>query len=321
MNGSELGTRAMRVASVVLLVVLLILPSSFTPASLKAAPAGPPELRYIDVHAHLLKDWEIAVRQGGSPPPPGTPPCSRASAVASALSVMDQLGIEQSVIMPTANPDAVNFPCDHESLTTIVSEHPDRVAFLGGAATLMPLFFTNGTASEFEAKALAVLRDGAHGFGEMTAEHFSLQPDHPYVNVSPDHPLFLLLADIAARYDVVIDLHMEAIPFNMQFPFPQPEPPNARPNPPNLTANIEAFERLLAHNRKARIVWDHAGWDLTGQLTVDLMRRLLAAHSNLYMNIKISRSSLGSGNFLGPNSPLDPVDSNYRLSLEWLALL
>jgi len=58
------------------------------------------------------------------------------------------------------------------------------------------------------------------------------------------------------------------------------------PNPANLKENITAFERLLDHNPAARIVWVHAGWDLTGERTVPLMRSLLERHPNLYMSIK-----------------------------------
>jgi predicted TIM-barrel fold metal-dependent hydrolase len=47
---------------------------------------------------------------------------------------------------------------------------------------------------------------------------------------------------------------------------------------------------LLEHNRNARIVWQHAGWDLTGERTVMLMRSLLTKHPNLYMAIKLDES-------------------------------
>jgi len=53
------------------------------------------------------------------------------------------------------------------------------------------------------------------------------------------------------------------------------------PNPASLHENITAFRRLLDHNPRARIVWVHAGWDLTGERTVALMRSLLEAHRNL----------------------------------------
>ena len=56
---------------------------------------------------------------------------------------------------------------------------------------------------------------------------------------------------------------------------PLPSHLKSPPNPPRLHANIAAFERLLAHNPRAKIIWDHAGWDNTGYRTADLCRRLL----------------------------------------------
>ena len=83
-------------------------------------------------------------------------------------------------------------------------------------------------------------------------------------------------------------------------------------NPERLKENISGFERLLAHNREARIVWAHGGWDLTGERTVALMRSLLERHPNLHMSIKLDpRGPQGT-------SPLTP---DGMLRAEWLALL
>ena len=128
---------------------------------------------------------------------------------------------------------------------------------------------------------------GAIGFGEMTAEHLSRRPGHPYVAAPPDHPLFLLLADIAAENDIPIDLHMEALPRDLA----RPDTLSAT-NPDTLNANIARLERLLVHNPKARIVWAHAGWDNTGERTPVIMRRLLQAHPNLYMSLKLAGGAL-----------------------------
>lgn len=53
-----------------------------------------------------------------------------------------------------------------------------------------------------------------------------------------------------------IDIHMEAVPDDMPLPLGL----NPSHNPGILKANISAFERLLSHNRKAKIIWAHAGW-------------------------------------------------------------
>lgn len=76
--------------------------------------------------------------------------------------------------------------------------------------------------------------------------------------------------------------------------------------------NISGLERLLAHNRNAVIVWAHAGWDLTGERTVPLMRSLLGKHPNLCMSIKLDEH--GSPR----TAPFDP-DGGLRPG--WLALL
>jgi len=105
-----------------------------------------------------------------------------------------------------------------------------------------------------------------------------------------------------------IDLHMEAVPQDMPFPARRA----AGRNPENLRENISGLERLLEHNRNARIVWAHAGRDLTRERTVPLMRSLLEKHPNLYMSVKLSAR--------GPQytSPFNQYD---ELRPGWLAML
>jgi len=153
--------------------------------------------------------------------------------------------------------------------------------------------------TKFRESAEALLHMGAAGFGEMAAEHFA--GGTPYQFAPPDHPLFLLLADIAARHDVPIDMHMEAVPRAMALP---PDL-NSPPNPAQLHENISAFERLLAHNPRAKIIWAHLGSDGTGYRTPDLCRRLLQKHSNLYMEIKLDPKAPGK-NFLMAGEKIKP---------------
>jgi hypothetical protein len=156
------------------------------------------------------------------------------------------------------------------------------------------------------------------GFGEMAALHFAKGKEgQDFISAPPDHTLFLKLADIAANNNVVIDLHMEAVPCVVSTDegcgIPLPQELSSFPNPPFLYENISALERLLEHNRNARIVWDHAGWDNTGYRTVELMRSLLEKHSNLYMNIKIRGGTIAEL----PNLHR-PLDDKYQLTPEWL---
>jgi predicted TIM-barrel fold metal-dependent hydrolase len=104
-----------------------------------------------------------------------------------------------------------------------------------------------------------------------------------------------------------IDLHMEAVPADMPFPRRR-----GNANPETVHENIAAFERLLAHNPAARIVWAHAGWDLTGERTPALMRELLARHPNLYMSIKIDPSG---------SRRTQPMTEDGTIRPAWIALL
>ena len=112
----------------------------------------------------------------------------------------------------------------------------------------------------------------------------------------------------AARHGVPIDLHMEAVVEEL----PTPAGYDHSPNPKVLQENIVSFERLLAYNRGARIVWAHAGWGLTGHLTVALIQRLLEGHSNLYMQIRISKTC---------SSRIRPLDEKGQIRPEWVNLL
>jgi len=113
-----------------------------------------------------------------------------------------------------------------------------------------------------------------------------------------------------------IDLHMEAVPQDMKLP--ENAGKNSQKNPAVLRANIPAFERLLAHNKKTRIVWQHIGWDNTGAMTVELLRRLLETYPNLYLSMRgVERVYDRNGN-LKPNRI---VDENRKIRPEWLKLI
>ncbi len=206
---------------------------------------------------------------------------------------------------------------DSELLLSATKDYRDKLKVLGGGGTLNAMIqqaVESGDAGaevqkKFKDRAEDILRQGAIGFGEMTAEHFPTTT--PYQYAPADHPLFLMLADIAAAHNVPIDLHMEAVPQDMALPSHLKSPPN----PPRLHANIAAFERLLAHNPRAKIIWDHAGWDNTGYRTPELCRRLLQAHANLYMELKLDAQDVEM------NSPLEngatgPIKPEWRKLLQ-----
>jgi predicted TIM-barrel fold metal-dependent hydrolase len=157
---------------------------------------------------------------------------------------------------------------------------------------------------KFKERAEDLLRKGAVGFGELSTGHLSLpsSPVKDYEYAPADHPLLLMLADLAAERGVPIDIHMEAVTQTIPLPAGLQQPAN----PPQLPENIAAFERLLKHNPRAKIIWAHAGGDFTGYRTPDLCRRLLAAHPNLYMEIKVDPASLGKNPVVAADGKIKP---------------
>ena len=149
---------------------------------------------------------------------------------------------------------------------------------------------------------------GASGFGEMTAHHLSLHgADHPYESVPADHPMLLLLADIAAQYDVPIDIHFDLVAQDLAAPDWLTSPLNPR----FFSANLAGFERLLKHNTNAKICWAHAGSDNLGHWTVELSRRLLQQYPNLYMSLRMGPAHHPENFSLTSDGQLKP---------EWLRL-
>ena len=255
-----------------------------------AAAMGAPQTRaqmpqgFIDGHCHLSP--HVGRRGSG-------PKDDYAGALETALKNINSMDASYALVMPPPFSPHMDRTYDAEEFLPALGQHSDRFGFLSGGGSLNLMIqrsvesgeLTQEMKREFAERAQEILDSGAAGFGEMAAEHLSFEPGHPYEYAPPDHPLFLLLADIAAERGVPIDLHMEAVPSDMPLP-PRLDSP---PNPQTLKANLAAFERLLDHNPKAKIIWAHAGWGRTGQRTAQLCQRLLRAHPNLYMSIKLRR--------------------------------
>jgi hypothetical protein len=262
-----------------------------------AAPT-PAVYPYVDTHVHL----EAKVISDPS------------SEVEAALQEMGRENAGTLILMP--GPFLPDDPkrFDYDAFLSVVKNHPGRLAFQGGGGSLNVMIqesVRSGDAGpkaqrKFKDRAEQILRDGAVGLGEMSSEHLSFLPGQAYETAPPDHPLFLLLADIATEHRVPIDLHMDVVPQAMALPSGLKSPPN----PSRLVENLTAFERLLSHNTRAKIVWAHAGSDALGYRTPDLCRQLLQAHTNLYMEIKVDPLELGK------NPPL----ADGKIKPEWLKL-
>jgi predicted TIM-barrel fold metal-dependent hydrolase len=87
-------------------------------------------------------------------------------------------------------------------------------------------------------------------------------------------------------------------------------------NPGVLHANVPGLERLLAHNRDARIVLQHVGRDNIGHLNIELLRRLLSEHSNLYLAVQVSTSPTLAGQ--DPLMPNRIIGEDFQIKPEWL---
>ena len=261
-------------------------------------------IRYIETHIHLHGDAGFSLN----------------SAAKAAFKSMDKLGIARLLILPPPFHPDHQAKYNYKPLKDICEKYPDKLAFIGGGGELNPLIqnavlagkVTKSLREKFIRKAREIAKAGAVGYGEMAAEHFSFNAQHPYITAQPDHELFLLLADIGAEYNLPIDLHMEPVPHD-NFPFPHDKwTRRSNKNPKFLKDNITRLERLLAHNRKANIIWVHIGWNHTGAMTPDLLRRLLGKHPNLYMSLKDHSHSQNQDRAL---------DASGSLRSEWKKLI
>lgn len=250
------------------------------------AGAGPgaarPPIDWIDVHVH-----PTGMRTGASEYP---------QAVRSALEAMDESHISHMVLMPQPmvtsrmpNGKAAP-PAPIELWIEEARKYPDRFVVMGGGGSLNGMIHEEGhdghpseTLKErFADRAEAIMKLGAVGFGELSVLHLSLIPGHAFEDVPGDHPLLLMLADITAKHDVVIDVHFDLVLEDT------PRPGYLSPdNPAVFKRNIDGFERFLAHNRGAKISWAHAGSDMFGFWTAAFSREMLAKHPNLYMSLRM----------------------------------
>lgn len=261
---------------------------------------------WVDVHTHMV---------AAGPPGPNPDYLNVAEVM---IQAMDEAGVRASIVMPTPQPPNLPRAYDLDSFLPAVKAYPGRLYAIAGGGSLGPMILENpdaetvdeGLRQRFAAMAEAMIDAGAIGFGEMTAHHLSHAEQHSYHRAHPDHPLFLLLADIAARRNVVIDLHMDPVETDL----PKPAHLTSSRNPPVLQANVPRFEKLLAHNRDARIVWAHAGWDQTETWSPALTRRLLRAHPNLFVSLKATARAPGS-------PPGRALDMSGKLTSDWRALI
>ena len=254
-----------------------------------AEPCGDPRQGWIDTHVHPA---------GGRGEYTDFP-----ASVKHAAKTIQSSPISMMILMPNPQIHTDVTPYAMEYFLAYQKDYPGCFAYLGGGGTLNSMIHQDardGVSDELKAKfterAEQILKAGAVGFGEISILHISVLPDHSFESVPADHPLLLLLADIAAKHEVIIDFHFDPVGEDMK----APDWLSVPPNPPEFKENIKAFERLLAHNRGAKIMWAHFGSDNLGFRTVGLARRLLKKHPNLYMSIRSARGQAIKNHLLKP---------------------
>ena len=250
----------------------------------------PAAIHWMDTHVHLRRGagtYEGAARH--------------------AIKLMDESNIRTAVLMPPPLPaiGRAGNRYDVTELVKLADAHPGRFLFMGGGSLINGIIestppdqVTDSIKADFTRKANSILDSGARGFGELGVMHLGHFPGHPSYWVRPDHPLFLLLADIAGNRNAVIDIHMDVVVKDARTPSYL-----RGSNPAMMKANLDMFEHFVSHNQNARIVLAHAGWDVTGQWSAEVSRRLFDKHPNLYMSLKIvskggqSKNQLLKGTF------------------------
>ncbi len=313
------------------IVVVAVWTYAVATASADTSSAG--DAGRIDTHMHLSavmagrggRSGERPPRGGSRGPSAGLSADDYAAAAGRLVEMMNRRGVEQALVVVVPSKRGKDDPeTDYREIRDAVRPHAGRLRMMAGGARLGALLLASDPAAvtdrqrrRLEQTAEQLIAAGAAGFGEMLSMHLCMSKSHHYLYVAPDHPLYLHLADVAARLDVPIDLHLEAVPEAVS------TPANLRracaDNPQTLPATIPAFERLLAHNRDARVVWQHIGWDNAGFMTVELLRRLLETHANLYLGLRVEDrlQQVGGG---GP-MPNRVVDSDGEIRPEWRRLI
>lgn len=240
---------------------------------------------------------------------------------------LDQYDLTRVFLMQTPDPTLPTDGSKMPALLSFASAQASRFKFLFGGGDLNPIvhalgrsnaatltltdLFPNGGGSQAEVdKVKAVAADSATyttqfqdnattaatsgqyvGFGEFAPYHASRRTGHPFIEYPVNHTLMKWLANLAASNNMVIDVHVEAV-----------------------GEKVNELADLLAHNRSAKIIWQHAGWSETGGATATLFESMLAAHSNLYLGIKIR----GAASEEMESSSV--FDERGRIKSDWLNL-
>ena len=256
---------------------------------------------WIDVHFHWTMDDASSTQE----------------LVDKSLALMQAENIRTLVVssQPKPGPSGSNFL----EVQKLLEPHGMRFAVLAGGNSLNPLMHQiyegkvpPDAVEKFRALAELSATSGVRGFGEIALHHLSLNEQHAYEAIPADDSLVKVLVDVVAQHDLVLDVHFDPVLAKMVKPARLMSPNN----PAEFEPNFEAFERMLAHNRKAKIVWAHAGGvDMLGNYTPQLVGSLLDKHPNLYFSLR------PMGRDPGVMLQMGGGPKGKRLNPEWVAVV
>jgi predicted TIM-barrel fold metal-dependent hydrolase len=256
---------------------------------------------FIDTHAHL--DFQRLRSVDAS--------------LQAMIATMDAMKIEKTILMPVPEGGAARqLTYDLPELLPALQKYPGRILLMAGPGALGEMYFqkpanavTAADRQVFTEKAKALAATPIVGFGEIGIVHLSLPQmgrRHAYEAAPADHPLLLILTDIAAANGLPIDVHFDLIPADMDLPQRLVNPGAQYPNPARLLRNQEEFERFLGHNRSTKIVWAHVGGEPINTRTPEVVRRMLAQNPNLYMSFRVAKTTPDPADALTPTGKLKP---------------
>jgi Tat protein secretion system quality control protein TatD with DNase activity len=234
---------------------------------------------FVDVHAHITPD--------------NMP-------LDDVLKLMKMEGIDKMVIMepPATGSDDAS---EEYGIPEASEEYPDNfISLYGGEAkAMLESEADSKDISEEDSHAFGKLLEDAmetkkyRGFGEIGLRHFGHgDNEEGYdLTIPCDHPLMLIMSDIAAKYKVPIDVHMEA-----------------------TDETIAGLAKLLDYNENTTIIWDHAGWSNTGKATPEVLGKLMKDHPNLYSSIKLRKPETEE------MAAVSILDQNGTIKKDWLKL-
>ncbi len=255
-----------------------------------------PVYEIIDTHVHL-----------------GAGPKQRnfAAGASEALSKMPERHVAMAVFLPIPQVHHDQSRYDYRELRRV--SRSERIRVAGGSGILGNILHGSETVSSdqieyFRSLAQSLADDGIVAFGEIGLYHFAIpRIGNKFGSVPLTHPLLDTLGDVAAKTGIPIDVHFDVVPRDSSLP----KQLAGAGNPGYLEANLAQFERFLSRNREAKIVWAHAGLEITPFRTAQLCADLLQRHNNLYMSIRLTR---------GSPKPSAAMDTSGQLKNEWKQL-